>query len=459
MLLKPNRKYTLYAWLGICLTSLAMSTQAKELPEGTVISAANLDEIYEDTFEGHKIRDLLTERFEMWIRDYGLTMELERSSELGYDPRWEEATRQNAGKASLGPDKTVQGHVAGAPFPNWDVDANDPDCGWKLAWNFYLANPNLTDDWIATGEVFILDRNRGIIDNFLAHSGNMKWEGRIRGEPRLPGQANEHARYLLVLTEPYDIAGIGVFTRQYNDATADDGYVYVRSLRRVRRTAGGKSWIDPQPKMDLLNDDNQGVLGYPGFYQNWQCTAKRHVLQVVDAPDGNYTKKGEIKEWVNTSESPHWNLIGTKWQPREVFVVEGTPPDYHPYGKKVLYMDAKYPFYYHGEFYDKKGDFWRLWHTRFYPYWRGNCDGAPGMGNFNTLAIDFQAGRATYIHQYLNQHNCLDPRFMESSILQKAASGAMQAELDQMSAAYRQRPLLPQHKERAEAWLKARGEQ
>jgi hypothetical protein len=457
MLLKPLRKSTLYAWLGVCLTSLAFSTQAKELPEGTVISAANLDQISEDTFEGHKVKDLLTEKFAMWVRDYGLTMELEHSNELEFDPKWEEATRANAGKASLTADKKLQGHVAGAPFPNWDVSVDDPDCGWKLAYNQYMSNPVTTDDWIATGEVFIFDQKRGIIDNFLAHSGNMKWEGKTRGEPKLEGQPNEHARYLLVLTEPYDIAGIGVFTRQYSDGSLDDGYVYVRSLRRVRRTAGGKSWIDPQPKMDLLNDDNQGVLGYTGWYKDWQCKGKRHVLAVVNAPDGNYTKKGEITEWVNVNEAPHWNPIGTKWQPREVFVIQATPPDYHPYGRKDLYMDAKYPFYYNGEFYDKKGDLWKLWLTRYNPYWRGNCDGTPGLANFNTLAIDMQKLRATFIHQYLNQHNCLDPRFMESTILQKAASGAMQAELDKMSAAYRQRPLLPQHKERAEKWLKEHG--
>jgi len=445
-------------WMGACLTLTAAPLWAAELPEGTVISAANLDDIYEDTFEGHKIKDLLTDKYEMWIRDYAMTMQLEHSNELEYDPAWEQATRQNAGKASLTADNKLEGHVAGAPFPNWDVDVDDPNCGWKLAWNFYMANPNLTDSWIASGEVFILDRERGIIDNFMAHSGNMKWEGRLHGDARLEGQPNEHARYLLVLTAPYDIAGIGVFTRQYNDGTADDGYVYVRSLRRVRRTAGGKSWIDPQPKMDLLNDDNQGVLGYPGWYQDWQCVGKRHVLEVVNAPDGNYLQKGNIDEVVNYKEPPHWNLIGASWQPREVFVVEGTPPDYHPYGKKVLYMDAKYPFYYHGEFYDKKGDFWRLWHTRFYPYWRGNCNGAPGLANLNTLAIDFQAERATYIHQTLNQHNCLDPRSMEATILQRAASGSLEEELDGLLKAYKERPLLPQHKERAEAWLRARAQ-
>jgi hypothetical protein len=446
-------KHRWSAWLGVSLASLIFSAQAKELPEGTVVSSANLDEIYEDTFEGHKIKDLLTEKMEMWVRDYGLTMELEHSEELMFDPAWSQATQENAGKASLTADNQLQGHVAGAPFPQQDIDVNDKSCGWKLAYNNYYANPNTTNSWVATGEVFILDAEDGVVDNFLAHTAMMKWEGRVRGETTLSGQGNEHARYLLVLTEPYDIAGIGVFTRQYNDGTADDGYVYVRSLRRVRRTAGGKSWVDPQPKMDLLNDDNQGVLGYPGWFKDWQCVEKRHVLEVVNAPDGNYQKKGRIEGVVNLEEAPHWNLTNTKWQPREVFVLEATPPDYHPYGKKVMYMDADYPFYYHGEFYDKKGEFWRIWHTRYYPYWRGNCNGEPGYGNLNTLAIDFQNERATYIHQYLNGHNCIDPRFMESSILQKAASGAMQAELDDLAEQYEQRPLLPRYKERAEAWF------
>lgn len=453
MLFKSKRKSTPYVWLGVCLASLAFSTQGEELPEGTVISKDNLDEIYEDTFEGHKIKDLLTERTEMWVREYGLTMELEPSQELAFDPKWSEATREHAGKASLNSDNELEGYVAGAPFPMEDVDVNDSSCGWQLAYNNYMGNPVRGDDWIATGEVFIQDAEDGNIDNFLAHNGIMRWEGRVRGDRELPGRDNEHARFLLVLTEPYDIAGIGVFTRQYNDGTADDGYVYVRSLRRVRRTAGGKSWVDPQPKMDLLNDDSGGVSGYPGFYKNWDCVEKRHILAVVDAPDGNYLEKGEIEDIVNVDEAPHWNPIDTKWQPREVFVVEGTPPEYHPYGKKVLYMDADYPFYYQGEFYDKKGDFWRIWQTRFYPFWRGDCNGQPGLGEMNTLAIDFQKERATYIHQYFNQHNCMDPRFMESSILQKAASGAMQAELDDMRADYEERPLLPQFKDRAEEWF------
>jgi len=435
---------------------LALAVQAKELPEGTVISAANLDSIYEDTFEGHKIKDLLTERYEMWVRDFGLTIELEHSQELNVDPAWIEATRANAGQASLDPaTNTLQNYTAGAPFPNESVDVGDPQCGWKLAYNYYQANPMTGNSWIATGEVFILDRQRGIIDNFLAHSGKMLWEGRTRGSARLAGSPNDHARYLLVITEPYDIAGLGVFTKQYNDGTLDDGWVYIKNLRRVRRTAGGKAWMDPQPKMDLLNDDNQGSLGFPGWFKNWECKGKRHILGVVSMHDGNYQDKGvaSLRRVLNVDEPPHWNPIATKWQPREVFVLEATPPDEHPYGKKVLYMDAKYPFFYTGEFYDKKGDFWRIWLTRYYPYWRGGCEGQPGYGNFNTLAIDFQQERATYILQPFNQLDCMDEKFFQPTVLQKAASGAMQTELDRMRKAYEDRPLLPEHADRAKTFL------
>lgn len=435
---------------------LALTVQAKELPEGTVISAANIDSIYEDTFEGHKIRDLLTERYEMWVRDYGLTLELGHSRKLEFDPAWREATKKSAGQATLD-DAThhLEYSGAGAPFPMESITLDDPNCGWKLAYNYFLANPMTGNSWIADAEVFIFDKSRGVIDSFEAASGKMLWEARTRGPARLEGSPNDHARYLLVVTAPYDVAGLGVFTKQYNDGTLDDGWVYVKSLRRVRRTAGGKTWMDPQPKMDLLNDDNQGSLGYPGWFKNWECKEKRHILGSISMFDGNYLKKGldQVRKVVNVDEAPHWNPINTKWEPREVYVLEVTPPDEHPYGKKTLYMDAEYPFFYTGEFYDKKGDFWRIWLTRYYPYWHGSCHGAPGYGNFNTLMIDFQQERATYISQYLNQLDCLDQKFFQETVLQRAASGSMRVELEELRKNYESRPVLPQYEAEAKAHL------
>ncbi len=411
--------------IGAILASFSLMGTAAELPEGTVISAKNLDQIMDDTFEGFKIRDLLTDKFQMWVRDYALEMQLGHAQELQVDPEYIAATEKYKGQAKLNTDNTVSNYTAGIPFT--DVDPVDKSCGWKLAWDHFYADPIMGNSWIALGDVKIYDAKKGEIDHFTAWSAKSIFEGRTRGEPRI-GNVDDHARYLLVLTEPYDIAGIGVFTKQYNNAQADDGWAYVKALRRVRRIAGGKSWMDPQPKMDLLNDDNQTVLGYPGWFKNWECKGKRHILAVTTANDPNipYTFADAVKE----DEFPHWNPKGLVWEPREVYVVEGETPDEHPYSKKVLYMDAKYPFYYHGEMYDRKGEFWRLW-RQSYSHIK-SCDGTPAYADTHTMSIDFQNQRATFIRIGLNKSNCLSPDFFNPDVLQKAASGALAEEASKL---------------------------
>ena len=420
-MMKQNKKICLELLVGVFLASFIMVGNAKELPEGTVISADNLDQIMNDTFQGIKIGDLLTEKFQIWVRDYALKMKLGKSTTLKMPPAYLAATEKYKGQAQLTPEKTVANYTAGVPFDN--VDPNDPDCGWKLTWNHYYGNPIMGDSWIAYGDVKIYDAHKGEIDHFQAWSAKSIFEGRTSGEPRI-GSENDHARYLLVLTKPYDIAGIGVFNKQYNNGKLDDGWAYVKALRRVRRTAGGKSWMDPQPKMDLLNDDNQAILGYPGWFKKWECKGKRHVLAVVTDRDPN--KPFKYEDVVDEKNFPHWNTIDVTWEPREVYVVETEPPDEHPYGRKVLYMDVDYPFYYHGEIYDKKGDFWRIWRQSYSPI--KTCDGAPAYGFAMTNAIDFQRERATYIRIGLNKLNCLGPEFFEASVLKKAASGALEEE-------------------------------
>lgn len=452
------KQFGIHLLAGAILVALSATGVAKELPVGTVISASNLDDIANDTFEGHKIKDMLTAPMERMVREYGLTMPLEHSTKLEFSSVWRQATEDNKGKATLGADNKVHNYVSGVPFPLSDIKLDDPQCGLKLAWDYYYGAPTTTNDWAATGEVFILDAKKGIINNFVAQNVIMKWDGRYGENTEPEGLPNEHARFLLVLTAPYDIAGIGVVNRQFSDGKDDQGYVYVRALRRTRRTPGGKSWIDPQPKMTILNDDSQGLQGNPLWYSGWKCLGKKHVLATVDMPDLNYANKlGEIDEWVDTKNAPHWNYKNTKWQPREVFVLEGTPPDYHPYGKKVLYMDASAPFFLQGEFYDKKDSLWRIWQTRYSPYWNGDCNGQPNIGNFNTFEVDLKSERATYINQTINAHDCFDADFMDPSILQRAASGKMQAQMNKVHDDYMKRPALPQYKKVKAEWLEKHG--
>lgn len=394
---------------------------AEEVPVGTVISKDNLDSLQDKTFEGIPVRDLLTDKFEMWIRKHNLTMKLGPSKEPELNPSYLDASKNHAGEARLNPEtKMVENYTAGIPF--LDVSADDPNAGYKLAWNHYYANPITGDNWIAVGDVTVVEADSGTVDRFEAISAKMLLEGRTAIEPTNVGNEDEHASYLLVLSKPYDVAGLGIFTKQYNTGKVDDAWAYVKSIRRTRRIAGGQSWMDPQPKMDLLNDDNQAINAFPLWYTDWEVVDKRWILGVTTAQNPNV--EHEYSNLVEQSE-PYWNPINVTWEPKEVFVIEATPPAEHPYGKKVLYMDTNYPLIYHSEIYDKKGDFWRMWRQSYAPITTGN--GEPALGFLHTQAIDFQRLRATYIDIVSMKQNTpeLTPESFSPQVLKQAASGEL----------------------------------
>lgn len=404
-----------------CATLLCGTAMAKEVPAGTVLSKDNLAAMEKDTFQGIPIGKLLTDSQRMWIKDHNLKMKLGKTTDIKVDPAYLEATKKNAGHAKFDPaKKTVSNYKAGIPFPT--VDVKDPDAGYKLAWNQYYANPVMGDNWIAVGDVTIVEGKKGTIDRFEAISAKLAMEGRTTGGPSQVGTPGDHARYLLVLSKPYDLAGLGIYTKQYSNGELDDAWAYVKSIRRTRRVAGGKSWMDPQPKMDLLNDDNQAVNCYPLWYKNWKLLEKRWILAVVTGPNPN--AKHNYKDYVEQA-APYWNPTNVTWEPREVYVVEATMPAEHPYAKKLLYQDVKLPFYYQSDMYDRKGNLWRLWRETYSQFTAKN--GKPGIAFFNTQAIDFQRNRATYIDIVKTQLN--NPEFNDKAfspeMLSQAGSGGL----------------------------------
>lgn len=417
----------LFKKVGTTAAIMALTTAffgnalAAEVPPGTVLSKANLTAMEKETFQGIPIAKLLTDSQKMWIKEYNLKMKLGKTTELKVDPSYAEATKKNAGTAKFDPaKKTVANYHSGIPFPN--VDPKDPDAGYKLAWNHYYANPVMGDSWIADAEVTVVDSKKGTIDRFAAISAKLAMEGRTTGGATNTGPSGDHSRYLLVLTKPYDLAGLGIYTKQYSSGNLDDAWAYVKSIRRTRRVAGGKSWMDPQPKMDLLNDDNQGVNCYPLWYKSWKVLEKRWILAVVTGPNPN--AKHNYTDFVEQAP-PFWNPINVTWEPREVYVIEAVMPAEHPYSKKVLYMDAKLPVYLLGDIYDRKGSLWRLWRQSYTQ--RTTKSGKPGILMYNTQAIDLQRNRATYIDITKNQLNNpqLTAEAFSPEMLSQAGSGGL----------------------------------
>ena len=130
-------KHTLASACAALLSFSVGSVCAAELPPGTVISAENIDKIKNDTFEGHTIASLLTEKMEWRIRNNGWKLPLAKSQKVKLDPKWLKASEANAGKTKINAESCqVDGWSAGQPFPN--IDTKDPQAAEKIVWNWHL---------------------------------------------------------------------------------------------------------------------------------------------------------------------------------------------------------------------------------------------------------------------------------------------------------------------------------
>jgi len=103
-------------FLGLALYNGAAS--AEDIPAGTVISAANFEQFEGQFFDGHRLGDLLTDNYKLWIREHGLTLKLKHAVPLEIDPRYAQYTAQYAKQVRFNPEtKKVDNYTAGIPFP------------------------------------------------------------------------------------------------------------------------------------------------------------------------------------------------------------------------------------------------------------------------------------------------------------------------------------------------------
>ncbi len=357
----------------------------EELTEGTVIGAANLDEVMDKTFEGHRIGDLLIERVVWQIREHGLSVRLAPSKAHVVDPQWRAATEKYSAEVKYDPvNNTVSGWKAGLPFP--ELDETEPEFVKKLIWNIYLGQPH-GDGYEWPRFVYVLiDAKRGIerVQHYSFQRIYMK--GRVRdpnGPVMEPG--NILHRSISWGAAPQDIKDTGVFTVAYDDGSYDDAWAYIRDLRRTRRLSSS-SWRDPIGTTDQLTDDFNLWNAHPSWYESFEFLGKKTILVIANAEDLAWLEKERDNAaafpLIDQSAKPYWNPLAG-WEPREVWVVKCTPKKDHPYGHKVIYVDTQLPVSYLGSIYDQNGEFWkftimalRTWPgaddpqaTAVYPHW------------------------------------------------------------------------------------------
>lgn len=325
------------------------------LPPGFELHAGNLDTHLDSRLGDERLGDMLPAYLREQIERYGLRLWLQPPEAHPLDPAFVEWTARNRAAVRFAPGGGVRGWQAGVPFP--DVSEDDPRCGEKVIWNLHLGAPVGTDTWqprifhLAAGaEAGLTGIEEWALFRYY-HQGRWGTDEIQAGDPAILH------RTLLYAREPFQLKGMGTYTVKYMSGRSEDNWAWVRSFRRARRLSS-QAWMDPIGRSAALMDDLDGFNADPGRYRGFRCLGQRTILATINARRHRHDPDGATPAarfpTVDLDRWPHFQPIND-WQPVQVMVVEATPPERHPYGRKLLYVAMDFPRVLHVEAWDRQG--------------------------------------------------------------------------------------------------------
>ena len=233
--------------------------------------------------------------------------------------------------------RTIENHVAGLPFPN--IDPNDPNVALKIMFN-YEYKPFVTDDQ----DLRNFDADTGTVSDkpldverhyILDHLRTLFYTGRLYVDPKpvlLPNTDGVRAKQSLhPILEPFDLKGVGLTGIRYLDPDRqDDTWLYLPTLRRVRRLSSAQ-------RSDALFGQDTDVDSYGGYagqipWFTWKFLGSKKILGTFHA------EKFPVEYCPGGADFVYCD----NWEPRDVWVVEGTAKQaQYAYGKRVLFIDKE----------------------------------------------------------------------------------------------------------------------
>ena len=332
----------------LCLVGVAWA----DVKPGDVINAANVD----------LVKDLVSPGMEWCIRR-GWPIKIGETKKIDPPKAYREATEKYANQVSLGADGlTLENYVAGQPFPV--LDPNDPKLATKIMWNYEYKTTIIDDVDLRnfdadTGTIHGGTTPMGVERHFLLdHFRVLRYVGRLYNEPKPTWQTTEGIQSkssLHPILEPFDLKGVGGLTFRYIDHTKqDDTWLYLPSLRRVRR-------LSTAQRSDALfgqDTDIDSYYGYAGHiaWMDWKFLGEKQVIGAYHAQ--NYPVK-----WAEGGADFAFDDV---WEKRHVYVVEGISKlSQYAYGKRVLYIDKETYTVPYSDIYDRAGQLWKIWVNDF----------------------------------------------------------------------------------------------
>jgi hypothetical protein len=280
-------------------------------------------------------------------------------------PVFREATEKYKGQPRLGPDGSLENYVAGQPFPMEAIDCKgDPEAGTKIMWNFsYRWAPisgysSFFYSYWDRGEklpLYYEGTGGGVQLSHRPEPALLEQDGDLfRGETRRSAGGAE-------VTAPFDARGIMLLTYRYKEsdlaldkARNDDTWVYVPTLRRVRRISTAQR-TDAISGTDFTFDDLFSFNGVNPQYE-WQCRGEQDILAPMNTKVKGYPY---VKE---QNFGPYGlSFASDRWELRHAVIVRMKPRNTdHPYAWKDIYIDKQtlQPLY--SMAYDQKNELWKI---------------------------------------------------------------------------------------------------
>ncbi|HZD39737.1 MAG TPA: DUF1329 domain-containing protein, partial [Terriglobales bacterium] len=269
-----------------------------------------------------------------------------------------EATKKYSSQVRLGRNGELLNYVAGLPFP--DFDPNKRQAGLKLAWNFYwrwLGDDNKTGGGNEQQKIirYVIEKDGSERRSEVLHH-TIKSRGRVTlpPHPAIPGY--EHIDWMQLRADEYprDTAGTTTLEIRYADADReDDLYVYVPSIRRVRRAPPIRRCSTLAPSeftFDDINNFNGKITNF-----NYRILGKTPMLANFSQEAIPYVR--EKGDYLPLQES---------WEVTDAYALEITPKDSdYCYPRKVIYIDPDNFEVFWTMMWDAKGKYWKeLFGTR-----------------------------------------------------------------------------------------------
>jgi hypothetical protein len=278
------------------------------------------------------------------------------------------ATKKFAGQAKIGPEESLQNFTAGQPFPMEQIDCKgDPQAGAKVIWDFdyqwegdgstsayyysyWDRGEELPLYYEGTAKTILMSHR--VEPEYLEQGGDL-----FRGEKRKNAFGIE-------VDAPFDARGILVMTYRYKEADNpkssmkfDDTWVYVPTLRRVRRISSAQR-TDAVSGTDFTFDDLRSFAGIVPQYK-WECLGEMDLLAPTNSKVAAYPYKKDH------NFGPYGlSYADDRWELRHAIKVRMTPNNSdHPYHHKDIYIDKQTLTALYSFAYDRKEELWKIiWH-------------------------------------------------------------------------------------------------